>query len=134
MNCSEVRRMLDAYVDGELDLIQKGEVETHLPGGSPHATATFDWQHPLTKPGQLLLFEAFVTDQREAETTRHIEDAPLAIAEFRRGMRSPETFQSSVTSDECMNLLGAALLRTGWSSDVALLSTPCLVIRPGDTD
>jgi anti-sigma factor RsiW len=32
MNCDEVRRMLDAYVDGELDLIRQGEVETHLPG------------------------------------------------------------------------------------------------------
>src|ERR1700674_1570182 len=32
MNCDEVRRMLDAYVDGELDLIRQGDVETHLPG------------------------------------------------------------------------------------------------------
>jgi hypothetical protein len=28
-----------------------------------------------------------------------------------------------------LNLLGATLLRTGWSSDLALLSTPCLVVR-----
>jgi hypothetical protein len=95
----------------------------------PDASATFDWQHPLTRPGQLLLFEAFVTDQRKDTPTRHIEDTRLAISDFRRGMVSPETFESSVTSDECMNLLGAALLRTGWSLDVALLSTPCLVIR-----
>ena len=32
MNCDEVRHMLDAYVDGELDLIRHGDVETHLPG------------------------------------------------------------------------------------------------------
>jgi hypothetical protein len=95
----------------------------------PRASATFDWQRPLTELGQLLLFEAFVTDQRKTATTRHIEDARLAIADFRRGIVSPETFKSSVTSDEGMNLLGAALLRTGWSSDVALLSTSCLVVR-----
>ncbi|SRR5258708_9513302 len=95
----------------------------------PHASATFDWRHPLTKPGELLLFEAFVTDQRKTATTRHFEDARLAIADFRRGMVSPERLKSSVTSDECMNLIGAALLRTGWSCDVALLSSPCLVIR-----
>jgi anti-sigma factor RsiW len=38
MNCAEVRRMLDAYVDGELDLIRQGEVETHLPVVSPVRT------------------------------------------------------------------------------------------------
>jgi anti-sigma factor RsiW len=32
MNCDEVRRMLDAYLDGELDLTRQLEVETHLPG------------------------------------------------------------------------------------------------------
>jgi hypothetical protein len=46
----------------------------------PHASATFDRQHPLTKPGQLLLFEVFVTDQPKTATARRIEDARLAIA------------------------------------------------------
>ena len=32
MNCDEVRRMLDAYLDGELDLTRQLDVETHLPG------------------------------------------------------------------------------------------------------
>jgi anti-sigma factor RsiW len=32
MNCDEVRHLLDAYVDGELDLIRQGNVETHLRG------------------------------------------------------------------------------------------------------
>jgi anti-sigma factor RsiW len=31
MKCDEVRRMLDAYVDGELDLTRRVDVETHLP-------------------------------------------------------------------------------------------------------
>jgi hypothetical protein len=38
----------------------------------PHATATFDWQSRLTKAGELLLFEAFVTDQREDTPERHV--------------------------------------------------------------
>jgi hypothetical protein len=99
----------------------------------PNATATFDWRHPLAQPGQLLLFEAFVTNQRKNAATRHIEDARLAITDFRRGMVSRGSFESSVTSDKCMNLLGAALLRTGWSTDVTLLSTPCLVVRSAPT-
>jgi anti-sigma factor RsiW len=33
MNCDDVRRMLDAYPDGELDLTRQLAVEkTHLPG------------------------------------------------------------------------------------------------------
>jgi anti-sigma factor RsiW len=32
MDCDEVRRILDAYVDGELDRTRQLDVETHLPG------------------------------------------------------------------------------------------------------
>ena len=32
MNCDEVRRMLHAYLDGELDLTRQLDVKTHLPG------------------------------------------------------------------------------------------------------
>ena len=52
----------------------------------PHDTVILDWRRPVNRPGQLLLFEAFVTDQRKNTTTRHVEDAQLAIADFRRGM------------------------------------------------
>jgi hypothetical protein len=96
----------------------------------PMATASLNWRHPITEAGQLLLWEAFVTDQRNDAATRHIEDAQLAIADFRRGIVHPASFESSVTAPEgCLSLLGAALLRTGWSTDVALLSKPCLVVR-----
>jgi hypothetical protein len=96
----------------------------------PTATATLNWRRPMTQPGQLLLWEAFVTEQGQSkDAMRHIRDARLAIADFRRGIGHPESFESSVTTPECLSLLGAALLRTGWSTDVALLSTPCLVVR-----
>jgi hypothetical protein len=98
---------------------------------APAATATFDWRQPLTRPGQLLLWEAFVTDQRKDTPGRHIEDAELAVAGFRRGIADPTAFESSVTVPVCFNLLGAALLRTGWSTDLRLLAAPCLVIRSG---
>jgi hypothetical protein len=96
----------------------------------PHASATFDWQLPLTKPGELLLFEAFVTDQGKETPERHVEDARLAVKSFRRDLAL--SFEGATSSEECMNLLGAALLRIGWSSDVALLSASCLVIRSGN--
>ena len=93
------------------------------------ATVTLDWRRPITQPGDLQLFEAFVADQRKTTATRHVEDARLAITDFRRSIAQPASFESSITSPECLSLLGAALLRTKWSSDLALLSTPCLVVR-----
>lgn len=95
----------------------------------PMATATLNWRCPITKPGQLLLWEAFVTNQHKDTAARHVEDAELAIASFRDGIAHPASFESSVTTLECLSLLGAALLRTGWSTDVGLLATPCLVVR-----
>lgn len=95
----------------------------------PEATATLDWRLPPVGPGQLLLFEAFVTNQRKTADSRHVEDANLAIAAFQRGMREPESFQSSVEEPICLSLLGAIMLRTGWETDLAILSRPCLVVR-----
>jgi hypothetical protein len=60
---------------------------------------------------------------------RHIEDARLAVGDFRRNWGL--SCEGSALPGECMNLLGAALLRTGWSFDVTLLSTPFLVSRSG---
>ena len=75
-----------------------------------------------------MLFEAFVTDQRKTSDTRHIEDARLAIAAFQRGMSDHANFQSSVEEPICLSLLGV-MLRTGWGTDPAILSRPCLVVR-----
>jgi hypothetical protein len=95
----------------------------------PEATATLDWRSPLVGSGRLLLFEAFVTDQRKTSDSRHIEDAHLAIEAFQRGMRDPASFQNSVEEPNCLSLLGAMMLRTGWETDPAILSRPCLVVR-----
>jgi len=55
----------------------------------PEATATLDWRLPPVGPGRLVLFEAFITDQRKTADTRHVEDAHLAIDAFERGMATP---------------------------------------------
>jgi hypothetical protein len=92
----------------------------------PDATATLDWHSPPTEPQRLLLFEAFVTNQRKTSDVRHVEDARLAIAAFRSGPRN------AVEEPECLNLLGAMMLRTGWGMDPAILTRPCLVVRAQD--
>jgi hypothetical protein len=87
----------------------------------PEATATLDWRLPPVDPGRLMLFEAFVTDQRKITATRHIENAHLAVVAFHRGMRDPANFQSSVVEPICLKLLGAMMLRTGSDTDSAIL-------------
>ena len=70
------------------------------------------------RPWPVALFEAFVTNQRKTGDTRHVEDARLAILAFQRGMHDPASFQSSVEEPNCLSLLGAIMLRTGWDTDL----------------
>lgn len=96
---------------------------------APTGRAFFDWRNPPASAGDLLVWEAFVTNQKKSHDSRHVEDARLAVAAFRVGMSDPSTFQSSVIEPDCLSLLGAALLKSGWTADLAVLSTPCLVVR-----
>ena len=75
----------------------------------------------------MLLFEAFVSKQNGTE---HFEDAELAAKKFYRELRRKKDVKSSVTVDECFSILGAMMLRTGWTADVSILSKSCLVVRP----
>ena len=96
----------------------------------PNAMAQVDWRSPLSRPDQLLLFEAFVTNQAKNHDDRHMEDANLAAEAARQGLADPSCLQSAVTVDEeYFNLLGAMMLRTGWSADIGVLTQPCLVVR-----
>lgn len=95
-----------------------------LPGGS----ASTDWAEPPTAAGDALFFEAFVTGA--AKGLDHAHDALIA-AEAAKGLFGQvQPYRSAIDETEVFSLLGAALLRTGWSSDLGVLSTPCLVVRP----
>jgi hypothetical protein len=95
----------------------------------PAARATLDWRAWSKEPGALLLFEAFVTNQAAGRNDAHVEDAQRAIGEFSRRIADPQSFESSIDEPDCLNLLGAMMLRTGWASDLSALSQPCLVVR-----
>jgi hypothetical protein len=92
----------------------------------PAATATFDWTTIPKGSHRVLLFEAFVTHQHAGDDSPHIRDAKLAIAKFRDAMR--DGFKTVICEPTCFNLLAAALLRTGWTADLTMLSQPCLVV------
>ena len=99
----------------------------------PDAIATLDWhswQH-TTAPKRLLLFEAFVSGSRKSS---HIEDARSAANALHAELSSGEIINSAIEIDiddeECFSVLGAMMVRTGWTSDSTVLSQSCLVVRP----
>jgi hypothetical protein len=87
---------------------------------------TFRWRDRITKR-DLLLFEAFVSHM--GKTVSHERCARLALTRFREGWRKESLFESAIKESNTLNLLGAILLRMGWSDDVKMLSEPCLVVR-----
>ena len=95
----------------------------------PGAVATMDWRGRIADPGKLLLFEAFVTNQKKISESRHREDARAAAEAAQLGLVNPDTFSTAVDELSPLSLLGAMMLRTGWGTDLALLSQPCLVVR-----
>jgi hypothetical protein len=95
----------------------------------PKAVGATDWTTPLVAPEHALFFEAFVTGA--AKGSDHADDARIAAEAAKGLLCGSEAFCSAIDEVEVFSLLGASLLRTGWSTDLGLLSTPCLVVKPG---
>jgi hypothetical protein len=112
-----------------LGLMTACYVLRHLIALVPEAQATLDWRQPLTGHGRLLIWEAFVTAQRKVHDARHVEDAKLALEAYQSRAADPTHLASSVVEPSCVNLLGTALLRTGWTTNIGVLAEQCLVIR-----
>ena len=85
-----------------------------------------DFQHANTG---LFVWEAFVSGK--AKAVDHAGDARRAVEAFRAALPSPDR-HSAVSVQEAYSLVGAALLRTGWKTNPAVLSTPALVIGVAD--
>jgi hypothetical protein len=92
---------------------------------NPSAKPTFKWRCRLSDR-DLVLFEAFVTHVTSAS---HEDCARLAIRRFPKNWGERASFESDIDEPCTMNLLGAMLLRTGWTDDPTILSEPCLVVR-----
>jgi hypothetical protein len=89
------------------------------------AVAFLDWPAFLRSRAGLFIWEALVTGK--AKTGSHAGDAAVAVRAFRAAI--PDlTAHSLVRADRVLSLVGAALLRTGWSCDVSLLSASCAVL------
>jgi hypothetical protein len=87
---------------------------------------TFKWRSQLLER-DLLLFEAFVS--HVGKSVSHEECARLALNRFPKRWDKRASFESAIEEQCTMNLLGAMLLRIGWTDDLTVLSEPCLVVR-----
>ncbi len=87
---------------------------------------TFKWRNDLAKR-DLLFFEAFVTHMGKSET--HVQCARAALMQFPKRLEERADLGSAIGEAVTMNLLGAMLLRMGWTDDITVLSEPCLVVR-----
>ena len=75
----------------------------------------------------LFLWEAFVSG--ESKGADHVSDARIAVNAFDERLHALEQPNAIRCETEVYSLVGAALLRSGWSSDPGLLSEPCLIVR-----
>ena len=93
-----------------------------------HVKAFLDWSQFRAAKNGLFLWEAMVTG--ENRTGSHEGDAAAAACAFIKATNE-HCLTSAVTSPhKVRSLIGAALLWAGWSNDLQLLRTPCVVIRP----
>jgi hypothetical protein len=87
---------------------------------------TFDWSEFVSEAANLFIWEAFVSGRSKAAT--HWEDAKTAVESFWNAY--PGIVEANVvTAQNPYSLVGAALLRSGLTTDLSVLSKPCIVIK-----
>lgn len=95
---------------------------------APTARAYLSWAEFEKAEAGLYLWEAFVTGDAKAKT--HEGDAMLAVEAFRRALPNPEAHSAvQPKGTEVLSLVGAAMLRTGWTVGADVLGQPAIVIR-----
>jgi hypothetical protein len=96
---------------------------------APNATASTRWDDFRGGACQLFVWEAFVSGSEKAYPPSHSGDAALAIAAFRQ-VSSYKDNPTRIRCSAAFSLVGAAVVWSGLSKDLALLAEPCVVIRP----
>jgi len=87
-----------------------------------------EWEQFSAAKSGLFIWEAFVTGMAKQES--HIDDAAHAVKAFAKALPYPMDINAVICNSETHSLVGAAMLRTGWSSNINILSSSCLVVRP----
>jgi len=89
--------------------------------------AHLEWETFAKAQSGLFLWEAFVSGA--SKTSTHVADARAAGEAFIQSLPNPVTSNAITCSTPVYSLVGAAMLRTGWSSSPVVLELPCIVIK-----
>ena len=95
----------------------------------PAARGTTRWDDFRRGDVPLLVWEAFVSGSEKAVPPSHAGDAALALEAFRQALARPDN-PTRMPQSQALGLAAAALLFAGLADDAALLTEPCVVIRP----
>ncbi len=90
------------------------------------AAAFLDWKAFEKADSGLFLWEAFVSGK--AKGSGHMHDAEIAVQQFLTVLPTPE-LANAISEPRIFSLVGASMLKTGWSTNVQHLSESCLVIK-----
>jgi hypothetical protein len=90
----------------------------------------FDVEAVRSPAANIVTWEAFVSGRAKnpLADNPHVDDARVAVAEFRRRFNSG-TVTSDISDSEVTSIAGLAVLASGLSSDLELLTRPCVVVR-----
>ena len=97
------------------------ELRQRQPGHSCY----LDWSKFNEAKKGLFLWEAFVSGK--AKSKSNWGDAQLAVKEFQN--RLGDGRLRATEEEPVLSLIGMALLRSRWSTDLRLLEQPCLVVK-----
>lgn len=86
-----------------------------------------DWPAFQEATEGLFIWEAFVT--QDAKSATHCRDAELAVRIFASALPEVDRHNAVVCEGTVRSLFGAALLQTGWATDLAWLGRSCIVLR-----
>lgn len=90
-------------------------------------SAFLAWPPFVAAAAGLFLWEAFVSGAQKRAS--HIADGQAGAGAFIEALPDPSLSNAVLCRSPVHSLVGAALLRSGWSSTPAVLAEPCLVLR-----
>ncbi len=108
-------------------LVQVAWILDRIRRQSKNTKPFLDWRAFQRSQSGLFIWEALVTGR--AKSGSHEADAMAGVKAFCGALGDPEPESAVEPTSRTRSLIGAALLWTGWSTDIRLLHKPCLVIR-----
>ncbi len=110
-----------------IGLVEVAWILDKIRGKAPLSTAAFlDWKKFENSGKGLFLWEAFVSGKSKG--SGHTHDAVIAVRTFLAALPNPDA-ANAISEQVVFSLIGASMLRTGWSNNVQHLSDSCLVIK-----